>query len=47
MKRKKDKKIDLPEQGFLSIIPAHNLNFEGDGIKSRRGRKNLSTSQCV
>ena len=38
MKRKRTKKLtfgggDL-NPGFFSIIPAHNLNFEGDGIKS-------------
>ena len=34
MKRKKDKKIDLPQQGFepqiSEQIPAQYLNFEGD-----------------
>ena len=34
MKRKKDKKIDLPRRGFepqiFEQVPAHNLNFEGD-----------------
>ena len=34
MKRKRDKKIDLPQRGFESRIfeqvPAQNLNFEGD-----------------
>ena len=36
MKRKRDKKIDLPRRGFeprnLEQIPAQNLNFEGDQI---------------
>ena len=31
LKRKKDKKVDLPERGFepqiFSHFPAHNLNF--------------------
>ena len=34
MKRKRDKKIDLPQRGFepriFEQIPAQNLNFEGD-----------------
>ena len=34
--KKKEKKSDLPKQGFLSIIPIHNQNFEGDEIKSRQ-----------
>ena len=41
MKRKRDKKIDLPRRGFeprgfepriFEQIPAQNLNFEGDQI---------------
>ena len=34
MKRKRDKKIDLPRRGFepriFEQIPVQNLNFEGD-----------------
>ena len=34
MKRKRDKKVDLPQRGFepriFEQIPAQNLNFEGD-----------------
>ena len=34
MKRKRDKKIDLPQRGFepriFEQIPTHNLNFDGD-----------------
>ena len=41
MKRKKDKKIYLPQQGFepriFEQIPAQNLNFEGDQINQARG----------
>ena len=40
-KRKKDKKIDLPQRGFEPQIfeqnPAKNLNFEGDQINRGRG----------
>ena len=39
MKRKRDKKIDLPQRGFepriFERIPAQNLNFEGDQINLR------------
>ena len=46
-KKKRTKKLTFRSgdlnPGFLSIIPTHNLNFEGDGIKSRRGSKNFST----
>ena len=41
MKRKRDKKIDLPQRGFepriFEQIPAQNLNFEGDQINRTRG----------
>ena len=34
MKRKQDKKVDLPQPGFepqiIEQVPAHNMNFEGD-----------------
>ena len=47
MKRKRDKKIDLPRRGFepriFEQIPAQNLNFEGDQIN--RALKVLKTSQ--
>ena len=33
--------------GFLSIILAQNLNFEGDGIKSRRVIQNPLTLQAA
>ena len=40
-KRKRDKKIDLPQRGFepriFEQIPAQNLNFEGDQINQARG----------
>ena len=35
MKRKRDKKIDLPR--IFEQIPAQNLNFEGDQINRARG----------
>ena len=39
MKRKRDKKIDLPRRGFepqiFEQIPAQNLNFEEDQINLR------------
>ena len=39
-KRKRDKKIDLPQRGFepriFEEIPAQNLNFEGDQINRAR-----------
>ena len=41
MKRKRDKKSDLPRWGFepriFEQIPAQNLNFEGDQINRARG----------
>ena len=41
MKRKRDKKIDLPRRGFepqiFEQIPAQNLNFEGDQINRAHG----------
>ena len=41
MKRKRDKKIDLPQRGFehriFERIPAQILNFEGDQINRARG----------
>ncbi len=40
MKRKRDKKNDLPRRGFepriFEQIPAQNLNFEGDYINRAR-----------
>ena len=40
MKRKRGKKIDLPQRGFepqiFEQIPAKNLNFEGDQINRAR-----------
>ena len=41
MKRKRDKKFDLPRRGFepriFEQIPGQNLNFEGDQINRARG----------
>ena len=41
VKRKKDKKFDLPQLGFepriFEQIPAKNLNFEEDEINGARG----------
>ena len=41
MKRKKDKKIDLPNEelnpGFLNKFQPKNLNFEEDQINQTRG----------
>ena len=41
MKRKRDKKIDLPQWGcepqIFEQITAQNLNFEGDQINRARG----------
>ena len=38
---KDKKKIDLPERGFKPQIPANNLNFHGDEIKSKQASKGL------
>ena len=41
MKRKRDKRTDLPRRGFepriFEQIPAKNLNFEEDEINGARG----------
>ena len=41
MRRKRNKKINLPRRGFepwiFEQIPAQNLNFEGDQINRARG----------
>ena len=36
MKRKKDKKIYLPQPRIFEQIPSQNLNFEGDQINQAR-----------